>query len=361
MKALPNQLSQAVKTSALYRYQRIGFRRVLFGSSSSWTIYLLFSTLTLTGIGFLGLEYLQEQTIKSDKATRHYQLVRTVFASETHEADPIYFSDNPVGLTMNESEGFVIETDNNSLVKETGIANFQRDAEQEVNSLLVPSKHHLKEVLSAPRAPNETGEAWTVTKIKSDTTIQSAYTALYNGDLSSAKRHFMNVLVLDPNNIYVLNGLAAVLSQVGMEQHALEIYQKVLSLDPTNLHALEAVFTILGDDLKGPEWKKELQRALSLHPTSATLNTLLGSFYARDSDWKSAQRHYFEAHSLDQQSVNNLVNLAISLDQLGQYTLAVKFYSLALANVNAQDLKFDVSQVTKRLRAINQFINQGEQ
>ena len=341
----------------LIRYRKQGLRRLLFGGSSSKVSYLLLSVFLLSLIGFLGVDYFQKQTSELDKSMRKYQLVRSVFADELGSEKAIYFNEEVVAAaseathvsghqdSKQEKSVFTMDSHPSSAIQDA-VPAYSR----------VSALTGSKELLLSSQA---TG-GLQVTKKRQNSNVMSAYRALYQGDLNRANREFIEVIGLEPSNIYALNGLASTQSKLGVDSQALITYQKVLAIDPSNLHAFEAVLTSYSNSLGVAEWKDRVKSVLEAHPKSVVLNSVLASFYARESDWLAAQKLYFKAHALDSQNASYSFNLAVSLDHLGQYRLAKQYYTLALEQASGQALNFDRSELKQRLRTIEQFIEQSD-
>ena len=80
-----------------------------------------------------------------------------------------------------------------------------------------------------------------------------------------------------------------------------------------------------------------------------------GQPYAFRDDWPRAQQAYFRAHRLDGARPDYAYNLAVSLDHLGQYRLAVSFYTKALELAQGWP-GFDVTPAQQRLRQLQETV-----
>ncbi|MBN2864500.1 MAG: tetratricopeptide repeat protein [Thiotrichales bacterium] len=362
------------------KFRLSSLRQFIFGRSSNVAIFALFSILVLSIVGFFSIYYFQQQEIELDQSMRKYQLVRTALpaellvkndqanesSNEGKEAESKESLTSSV-LPVAEQSYSLLQKTNTALDKPVSqqIAESEKLSKDQILEVLAPvTKSVVKDAakVTTPKTtlPQENRQ-FVITQTNQESDIQKAYTALYAGDLTAANQSFKSVLSNEPDNISALSGFAATQAQLGNEPEAIKYYQKVLSLDANNLHAFEAMISIIGDSLNGNEWKDEIKRVLKIHSDSAVLNYALGNFYAKESDWKAAQIYYFDAYALDNQNADYLVNLAVSLDHLGQYGLAEKYYTLALVNASSQSLNFDDLPIKQRLVVLRQYIGANGQ
>nr|WP_281357443.1 tetratricopeptide repeat protein [Thiomicrorhabdus cannonii] len=189
--------------------------------------------------------------------------------------------------------------------------------------------------------------------------LQQAYDAMQLNDLEKAQVLFERILSENPSSVNALNGMASIYAQRGDPQQAIKYYYQALEKDADNLYAYESVIQLTADQLSGEAWKDELKKSISKHPKSAVLHYALGNIYAKENDWNMAQAQFFEAHSLSQDNPDYLVNLAISLDHLGEYALASEYYTSALVFAASRPVNFDESSIKARLANIKLFLEQN--
>lgn len=338
------------------------FRSLLFGRSSNFVVYTLSVFLLLSFITFFSVLYFQEQSFKLEKSMQKYEIAES----------PV------VNVPVKETE------------KNTTVATEKDDAPALIEELQLVSKDSLEPTVSQQEAGSKAKEPAltdTTSKIAYSTRVQSqkafvqpriapqtlslnvetvpfeseiqvAYQSLYTGEYNKAAQLFNKVLRKDSENVKALTGLGAVYAQMGQESKAIDQYYQVLKVEPENLQAFEAIISLMGNSLSGSEWRKEIQRVLDKHPDSPVLNYALGNLYAQERDWEKAQSYYFESYVLDEENPDSLVNLAVSLDHLGKYQLAEKYYTLALVYADAGSVNFKPDQVKQRLATIKKFIEQ---
>ena len=87
----------------------------------------------------------------------------------------------------------------------------------------------------------------------------------------------------------------------------------------------------------------EIKLLLQQHPDSAHLHYALGTVMAQRGRWAAARLAYYKALALDPQNAEYQFNLAVSLENLGQYDDARARYEAAL--VNATDASAIDSQL----------------
>ena len=186
--------------------------------------------------------------------------------------------------------------------------------------------------------------------------LSEAYSSYERGDFSSAQNAFDEVLKMNPKNEFALIGLGSIAAAEQDYINAMAYYQMALAAQPSSLYAFEAIANIAGHIELNSDWKASLLSMVKEHPESAILQYALGNLYAKEQDWLAAQKAYFQAHSLDLENADYMVNLAVSLDQLGHYELAAQYYTEALALTDRQVVNFSEAQVKDRLITIRQFI-----
>jgi len=180
--------------------------------------------------------------------------------------------------------------------------------------------------------------------------INNAYLAYRAGKLNEARQMYLDVLNKNARNIDALLGLAAISQQLEEDSFAIQYYLRALALDPRNAVANAGMSTLNMND--GSE--SRLKSLLREQNDSAALHFALGNIYAKQSRWGEAQFAYFNAYTLDSKNAELSLNLAVSLDHLGQTKLAVQYYQRAmqLDNIIKQTQSFDHAQISHRLEIL---------
>jgi tetratricopeptide (TPR) repeat protein len=182
--------------------------------------------------------------------------------------------------------------------------------------------------------------------------VTTAYAALRNGDLATARRSYQAALAADPRGIDANLGMATLEARAGNRPVAAAHYRKVLDSDPRNVTALAGLAAI-ADFGRAEGLETRLREDIARHPGNAPLHSALGNMFASQSRWHDAQAEYFEALRLDPANADVAYNLAVSLDHLGQARLAADHYRRALEAARSQPAQFDARQVEQRLTQLS--------
>jgi len=364
-------------------------------------ILILLVLLLFIGILFYGALYYQEQHDALEQRMKKYNLVKTHIAVE-NEPEVINKSlenktEKPEGTSTEEG---LSQMPLNEVVRETtliegtqkssmgggsqasAIRQPQSDVEASATDDLTRQKREEVEttserkvsnqVVNVPNVPTQTLDKTrmktensmspkAVIEVHSEENVLSeAYLSYEQGDFFHAQQAFEEVLTINPQNEFALIGLGNILASKQQYIAAMGYYQKALIAQPSSLNAFEAIANISGHIELGSDWKNSLKEMVQDHSESATLQYALGNLYAEESDWLAAQSAYFQAVALEPDNSDYLVNLAVSLDQLGKYHLAARYYTEALAFVDVESVNFNETQVKDRLISIRKFMAEKE-
>jgi tetratricopeptide (TPR) repeat protein len=175
-----------------------------------------------------------------------------------------------------------------------------------------------------------------ISKVQSqgvDPTLLAAYQAYMRGDDANAQQQYRQVLQRDVRNVDALLGMAAIAQRQGRDADAQGWYQKVLEIEPRNSIAQTAIISPQANtDEVGTE--SRIKNMIAQQPEGANLHAALGNLFAEQNQWPSAQEAYFNASRLAPNNADYAFNLAISLDQMGKSSLALKQYQRALDLLN---------------------------
>lgn len=161
--------------------------------------------------------------------------------------------------------------------------------------------------------------------------VASGYIAYQAGDLPKARAEYQQVLREEPANRDALLGLAAVEMRAQRYDLADTLYQRVLQSNPRDAHAQAGMVALRGQQLDPVQVESRVKSLIATDRNSNVLHFTLGNQYAQQGRWAEAQQAYFKAFSTDPENPDFAFNLAISLDQLHQQTLALEYYRKALA------------------------------
>lgn len=193
----------------------------------------------------------------------------------------------------------------------------------------------------ASRAPRETPRAQAATRDDGLTVnrsgpqlhprVESGYAAYQAGDLARARTDYEQVLREDAGNRDAALGLAAVEMRSQRFEQADAIYQRLLQANPRDPHAQAGMLALRGHALDPVQAESRVKSLLAADPEASVLHFTLGNQYSQQGRWAEAQQAYFKAYAGDPENPDYAFNLAVSLDQLRQSTLALEYYRRALA------------------------------
>jgi uncharacterized protein HemY len=143
----------------------------------------------------------------------------------------------------------------------------------------------------------------------------------------------------------------------GRDADAQGWYQKVLEIEPRNSVAQTAILNrqanIDGANADEVGRESQIKSMIAQQPEGANLHATLGNLYADNGQWPSAQEAYFNASRLAPNNADYAFNLAISLDQMGKSSLALKQYQRALVLLNKSGgTSPDRTQLEARIREL---------
>lgn len=201
---------------------------------------------------------------------------------------------------------------------------------------------------SAIEAPVSLKLSQTIDVPKVNPTLLAAYTALSKGDYAEAKKRYGDVVRAEPYSLDAQLGLATAAARTGDNATAAKFYRQALALDPRNGTALSGLIAVSGE-VPSDTLETELKTWVVKNPNSAPLQFSLGNLYAGQRRWTEAQQAYFDAYRIDSVNADYLYNLAVSLDQLNQFKLALDYYQKALAQLGRSGGQFDRASVVRRV------------
>ena len=213
-------------------------------------------------------------------------------------------------------------------------------------------------VVSAAIHPAETeAESGTIriirTKVveKKDGLINAAYRAYQSGDLVAAKVGYAEVLQAYPDNRDAMLGLAACAVKAGDVEAAVTLYSRLIRVYPQDALPRAALIG-LQRKLGGRQAETVIRELLFDQPDNPFLHFTLGQIRAEQSRWPEAKQAFFEAHRIDSANPVYALNLAISLDRMGQGETALDYYLtvVELAEQSASDL--DIGPVIRRINSL---------
>lgn len=186
--------------------------------------------------------------------------------------------------------------------------------------------------------------------------INRAYLAFQAGNYTEAEQFYLQALKSEAENRDILLGLAAIALKKGDKELAYIHYLNLLDTNPGDEMAITGLLSISN---KGePEQNLNLIASLQKKkPEASYLDYILGNQYAKLQQWTKAQQAYFNAFSKDAFNPDYAFNLAVSLDQIGQYKSALNYYYSALELAEERNANFSPGSVFSRIDTLTTQIN----
>lgn len=185
-----------------------------------------------------------------------------------------------------------------------------------------------------------------------DRMLREAYSYYQTGDYEAAAIHYLAVLNERPDTLDALLGMGSIALRQNDLQRAVDYFSRVLRIDPRNQIAAGALIGLQ----RNPDpvaSESAIKFMLQDNPDSAFLYFVLGNVYAAQSRWSEAQQAFFDAYRNDSANADYALNLAASLDRLGQSQPALDYYGVALKLAEGQSAGFDPVNVRARIQALS--------
>jgi tetratricopeptide (TPR) repeat protein len=179
--------------------------------------------------------------------------------------------------------------------------------------------------------------------------VDSAYTAYLAGDLAAARTDYQEALREDAGNRDALLGVAAIDVRTGRFESAEGTYLRLLQTDPNDAHAQAGLIALRSSRLDPLATESRVKTLLAADPGANVLHFTLGNQMAQQGRWAEAQQEYFKAFAADPDNADFAYNLAISLDHLRQFKVALEYYRRAIALAEKRGASFDVAAARTRV------------
>jgi len=183
--------------------------------------------------------------------------------------------------------------------------------------------------------------------------VASGYLAYQAGDLQKARTEYQQVLREESTNRDALLGLAAVEMRAQRYDLSDTYYQRVLQIDPRDAHAQAGMVALRGQQLDPVQVESRVKSLIATDRNSSVLQFTLGNQYAQQGRWAEAQQAYFKAFATDPENADFAFNLAVSLDQLHQQTLALEYYRKALVLADKRSASFAPESARTRVQQLS--------
>lgn len=246
----------------------------------------------------------------------------------------------------------------------TSTLNFSPDVMESREPENIPTPHETSVSMASPQQQRievprskPTTQAIDVKRIvpredKAYLNLSAGYNAYQSGNFGAASHHYQLVLESMPENRDALLGMAAIYQKNGETAQAKDFYQRVLRQNRNDSVALAGWYSAMndGDPLSV---ESELKVLMSRQGESSYLHFALGNAYARQNKWVAAEQAFSAAVRTDPTNADYAYNYAVSLDQLGRYDSATRYYEAALMQDRGGSA-FDRDQVQQRLRELRE-------
>ena len=180
--------------------------------------------------------------------------------------------------------------------------------------------------------------------------LNAAYRAYQAGNIGAARAGYAEVLQTYPDNRDAMLGLAACEFVGGNVKSAVSMYRRILRAFPQDVLSRAALIG-LQEDRQGEAVIREF---LSRQPDEPYLHVVLGRLQAAQARWPEARRAFSYAHRIDPANPVYALNLAVSLDRMGQREEALEYYRVTLKLVEQGDSNLDIRPVIRRILALRQ-------
>lgn len=223
----------------------------------------------------------------------------------------------------------------------------------EAKPTLIPKKTPQS---AEPKAKPAIKPSYQIKQVEQVSDNEMAYEAYLQGDYERAGYFYQSALTKEGRNVSSLLGLAAVHAEIGENLKSIDYYQQVLKLDPNNRYAAEGMASIAtrGDQSLLDEY--QLKNLIENSPNSAALQVSLGHYHASRNDWFKAQPYYFESVRLEPDNASYRLNLAISLDHLGQFSTALEQYKMSVTLNKTNETIMNSDQTQQRIDVLETFL-----
>ena len=181
-----------------------------------------------------------------------------------------------------------------------------------------------------------------------DGRVNAAYRAYQAGDLVAAKSGYADVLQVYPDNRDAMLGLAACAVREGDTRSAVSMYQRIIRAFPQDALSRAALIGLQQNRQQEPLIRQLLTRQTD-HPF---LYASLGQLLAAQTRWPEARQAFSAAHRIDPANPVYTLNLAISLDRMGQGEEALSYYRATLELVESGAFDLDIKPVIRRIHSL---------
>ena len=178
--------------------------------------------------------------------------------------------------------------------------------------------------------------------------LHAAYRTYQAGNPGAARAGYEDVLRAYPDNRDAMLGLAACALMQGDIPSATRMYRRLLRAFPQDTLSRAALIG-LQRDRQGETLLREM---LSKQPEEPFLYLTLGQLQAAQARWAEASQAFSSAYRIEPANPVHAVNLAVSLDRMGQREEALNYYRVTLKLVEQSNSNLDVRPIMQRIQSL---------
>lgn len=273
---------------------------------------------------------------KAVNAGQQADIKETVAEASETKMDEVVSVDEAISDVVKETkeELAVDETSNDEIRTESSVASLPEDIQVDSSLISISKSKKLEQ---------------------ENVMISQAFKAYQDGHYDAAKSIYEGVLKNDPDNRDAHLGLGAIAISHQDRKSAYSHYVYLLELNPLDTLAMSALIG-LSNSADPVKDESAIKLLLQREGDMPYLYFSLGNLYAKQQRWTSAQQAFFDAYRLDTTNADYVLNLAISLDQIGQYDSALDFYKTAIDLSQNSSTRFDPVPVNNRIFALSKLI-----
>lgn len=169
-----------------------------------------------------------------------------------------------------------------------------------------------------------------------DARYNLAFALLGRGEESKALPHFTQLVVQNPKDASLYDGLGQALEASANWSRAIDNYRRAMALDPKQAaYPLHLASVLVRSDPTGTIKGRHdaaaalLRQALVLNPQASSAYLQLGIIYLQKKRWGDAQKTLSQYVALQPQDFTGLFDLALSFDYGARFDDALKTYAQA--------------------------------
>jgi len=355
-----------------YQKKKVGFKK--------WLMLSVAATTFLSVAGYLGWEY--SKILQTDVTSEvvDYQNILAQIRQETSKKPEIKSQEEnsitskaPAENSPSENKAVIVAA--HSLEASSKNTKLSPSAPAEGGVKTIASRQQkpksvvqIHSKLQKKQGRQKTAPAKPVSKPSRGVQIQSqivkdirlqAYEAFEKGDYVKAQQLYSRAALKHPKDINVWLGLGASSLKLDERGLALKYYQQALKLDPSNADALKALAMLTPKKVQN--WEEQIKRLQAQQSNDPDLYFILGGYYSKHNDWLQAEKYFKKAAELSPSSADILFNYAVTLDHLGRFQMAKRFYQKALAADNGQLSSASLKSIKNRIQLLEQFLLKTQQ